>query len=325
MADVKEETTVPKDDEYQRAQKSKFRFKSKKRSHDESSGGDSEEGKSSHRHKRSHRHHHSSRSHRRRHKSPVDDPSSYDDTHLPNSSSKAYIDPEIAFRESLFDAMADDEGAAFWEGVYGQPVHTYPDVKEGPDGKLEKMTDDEYAKYVRKKMYEKTHQHLLEERERRKKAKEEHARLAEEGHREEREAQKFQQKVEESLRKGQERKSRKAWGERWDAYIKRWDELAKSTGKNPEHIAIPWPVESGKSKDINKEEIQRFFLYAPTSGQPTETQLSKILKAERVRWHPDKIQHKLGGQGVLESTMQTVTAVFQIIDKIWNEVRNTGK
>ena len=34
-------------------------------------------------------------------------------------------DPEAAFRESLFDAMADDEGAAFWEGVYGQPIHVY--------------------------------------------------------------------------------------------------------------------------------------------------------------------------------------------------------
>lgn len=310
--------------DHERTNKSKFRFKSK-RSRDEASGGDDEEEGRSHRH-RHRRHHH--RSSKRRRSNPPDDPSSYDDTHLPNASSKAYMDPDAAFRESLFDAMADDEGAAFWEGVYGQPIHTYPDVKQGLNGELEQMTDDEYAAYVRAKMYEKTHQHLLEEKARREAAKKERERLKEEGRSEEREAERFKRKVEESLRRGQERKNRKGWGERWEAYTNRWDELAESGGQNissSELMAIPWPVESGKAKDISKEEIQRFFLYAPSSGQPPEAQLSKVLKTERVRWHPDKIQHKLGGQGVQESTMQAVTAVFQIIDRMWNEVRDAAK
>jgi hypothetical protein len=84
---------------------------------------------------------------------------------------------------------------------------------------------------------------------------------------------------------------------------------------------IPWPVESGKRVDVAKREVERFFLYAPTSGQPTEGQLLKVLKAERVRWHPDKIQQKLGGQDVDEDVIQGVTEVFQIIDELWAKLR----
>ena len=274
---------------------------------------------------RHHRHHH--RSKRRKASPPKDDPSLYDDTHLPNASSSQFQDPEVAFRESLFDAMADDEGAQFWEGVYGQPIHTYPDVKPGPDGELERMTDDEYTAFVRAKMYEKTHQHLIEEKARRDAAKKERERLARESAKEEREAEKFRRKVEESLKRGKERKSRKAWGDRWEAYIQKWESLGKGAAAGKIHIAsIPWPVESGKRVDaMELKEIERFFLNAPTSGQPTEAQLAKVLKVERVRWHPDKIQQKLGGQDVSDDVMQAVTAVFQVIDRMWSEVKDAGK
>ncbi|KAF8848620.1 hypothetical protein BDZ45DRAFT_564500, partial [Acephala macrosclerotiorum] len=232
-----------------------------------------------------------------------------------------YMDPDVAFRESLFDAMADDEGAQFWEGVYGQPIHTYPDVKQGPDGELERMTDEEYTAFVRAKMYEKTHQHLIEEKARRDAAKKERERLAREGAKEEREAERFRKKVEESLRRGEERKTKKAWSEKWDAYIQKWDTLGKGVVENIAIATIPWPVESGVRKDVGRKEVERFFLYAPTAGQPTEVQLSKVLKVERVRWHPDKIQQKLGGQSVNEEVMQAVTAVFQVIDDLWSEMK----
>ncbi|CZT00257.1 uncharacterized protein RCO7_14590 [Rhynchosporium graminicola] len=274
---------------------------------------------------RNHRHHH--RSKRRRISPAKDDPALYDDTHLPNTSSERFLDPETAFRESLFDAMADDEGAQFWEGVYGQPIHTYPTEKPGPDGELERMTDEEYTAFVRAKMYEKTHQHLIEEKARREAAKKERERLAKESTKEEKEARKFRDKVEESLKRGQERKSRKAWGDRWEVYVQKWETLGKGAAGGKVHSAsIPWPVESGKRLDATDlKSIEQFFLNAPSSGQPTEAQLAKVLKVERVRWHPDKIQQKLGGQDVSEDVMQAVTAVFQVIDKMWSEVRDAGK
>lgn len=315
----------PGDDEAGHSErKSKFRFKSKKRHRDdrsrspESSNRRHRDGETRHRHRS--RRHSASRSTN----ATKDDPSLYDDTYLPNASSSQYLDPEAAFRESLFDAMADDEGAQFWEGVYGQPVHTYPDVKEGPTGELERMTDDEYTAFVRAKMYEKTHQHLIEEKARRDEAKKERERLAKEGAREEREARKFQAKVEESLKRGEERKKRKSWTDKWEAYTSKWEKVSK--GGEKVHIAsIPWPTESGSRKDIDAKQIERFFLYASTGGQPTEGQLSKVLKVERVRWHPDKIQQKLGGQDVGEDVMQAVTAVFQAIDTMYIELRDGGK
>ena len=296
---------------------SKFRFKSKKRSSDErrASHGESDHEERRHRHRPGHH-----RSNKRRRETPTlpDDPASYDDTHIPNASSSQYMDPDTAFRESLFDAMADDEGAQFWEGVYGQPIHTYPDMKQGSDGELERMTDEEYSAFVRSKMYEKTHQHLIEEKARRDANKKEKERLAKEGRKEEREAQKFRDKVEESLRRGEERKKRRSWEEKWNSYTQKWEDL----GKGDKSAKIPWPVEGGSRKDINQPEIERFFLFAPSSGQPSETKLAQVLKSERIRWHPDKIQQKYGGQGIHEETMQAVTAVFQIIDRMWSETRD---
>ena len=121
----------------------KFRFKSKKRS----ASIDEDDGRRSHRSRRkkderSSRRSSKRRSHRSRaHKESAppnasnDDPSAYDDTYDAGTRSGEYMDPNSAFIESLFDALADDEGAAYWEDVYGQPIHTYPNVKEGPGGR----------------------------------------------------------------------------------------------------------------------------------------------------------------------------------------------
>ncbi|KAI2835100.1 hypothetical protein CBS11350_10290 [Aspergillus niger] len=75
--------------------------------------------------------------HRRKHTTPPPDA----------DPSTTRFSPTTAFRESLFDALGDDEGAAYWESVYGQPIHTYsvPEVPKGPNGELEMMDEEEYA------------------------------------------------------------------------------------------------------------------------------------------------------------------------------------
>jgi len=40
----------------------------------------------------------------------------------------AISDPIERFQESLFDALGDDEGAAFWKEYIGQPIHNYPNT-----------------------------------------------------------------------------------------------------------------------------------------------------------------------------------------------------
>ncbi|KAL8796358.1 MAG: hypothetical protein Q9195_001265 [Heterodermia aff. obscurata] len=227
--------------------------------------------------------------------------------------------------------MADDEGAAFWEGVYGQPIHTYPrprsklksdNINDDPTetGDLNSMTDEEYVTYVRAKMWEKTHQHILEERRRREEAKSRRKRLDEEGRR-------LEKGVEDALRRGEERRRKARWKSRWGEYLEGWKCFTEQASGDEGAISveairkrIPWPVFSGMQREVNQAEVERFFKHAPESSG-TEYD-ANLLKLERVRWHPDKIQQKAGPGTLDGETMKAITAVFQIIDQLWSNTRS---
>jgi hypothetical protein len=334
---------------YTKARASKFSFKSKSDSRSKRSRR--EDGSRRSRSPKNHnsdkedssrrRHRESRRKHKRKHRS------SHEDNHPTSTRDGEYYDPDHryreslfddidyadakspgpgvdeAFRESLFDALADDEGAAYWEGVYGQPVHVYPDTKMGPDGKLERMTEEEYAEYVRRKMWEKSHQHILEEREAkeraRQKKKDQRAHLDEDVAREEHERNHIRRQMEESLKRGAERKKAKEAAAAWETYSKKWEELKSAQyvaeGANHRDL-IPWPVASGKANHVSKDEIERFL----RSSSAWKEDSAALLKVERVRWHPDKMQQRFG-QHIDLDTMKLVTAVFQVIDRLWTERR----
>lgn len=259
------------------------------RDHDKNRHRDDDSHHWSHRHR-----------HRRRHRSPTP----------PNPFEQQTLDPDTAFRESLFDAMADDEGASYWQGVYGQPVHVYPNEKVGPSGELEQMTEEEYATYVRRKMWEKTNAGLLEEKARReeaKKRKEEEARHN----------RRLQEEMEHSLRRGEERRQRRKWAARWEEYTKAWS----AWDGTPE--TLNWPVKSGNRQDVEEKQIRAFFVHSLSLEDVGQKEFAARLKEERVRWHPDKMQQRLGGQ-VDGDIMKDVTAIFQIIDRLWGEARGTS-
>ncbi|KAI9768025.1 MAG: hypothetical protein M1840_005337 [Geoglossum simile] len=323
-------------DGYSSSRRSKFRFKSKPRS--KSADGSSTSHRK--RHRRSPKredggancYYRSKRRRESRDGQTVDDPTLYDDTYLPNSHSSQYLSPDDAFRESLFDAMADDEGAAYWEGVYGQPLHVYSKDKPGRGGELEQMTDEEYAAHVRAKMYEKTHQYIIEERARREEVKKREQRMKEEGRKMQQESEAFERRIVESLRRGEERKRKKRQKERWEEYLRAWQEL-RSVGPDSEvgqakqskgaRHRIPWPVETGHFSDITREAVEKFFLNGSSTCETEETlDLLAMLKTERVRWHPDKMQQRLGIEQLDRETMAAVTAVFQVVDWMWSELRD---
>jgi hypothetical protein len=225
----------------------------------------------------------------------------------PNPHEPQPLDPDAAFRESLFDAMADDEGAAYWEGVYGQPVHVYPNVKPGPEGELERMTDEEYVDHIRRKMWEKTHEGLLEQQKKR-----DEARAARE--RNEKERRRLEREIQKSILLGEERRTKRRSGERWKGYLERWVSWDGSVE------GIPWPVESNSREDVGEDAVKSFFLAGLRQEGVDEKDYALKLKDERVRWHPDKIQQRLGGE-VEEEVMKAVTMIFQTIDKLWNDTR----
>lgn len=242
--------------------------------------------------------------------------------------------------------MGDDEGAAFWEGVYGQPMHTYPNTYVDEEtGELGQMDDEEYAQYVRRKMWEKSREGIEAAREEQRRAKAREQKTAKEQRQKSEENEStstkadgfnfvFDLEIDASLRRGHRRKDHKRWQELWKEYLQRWEELqalAKDSGHDENlylRNKIAWPVEFGKRKDVNAEEIERFItkgveaVETNTSGQDP---LLAALKLERVRWHPDKIQQRYGFMQIDESTMKGVTATFQAFDRMWSELRASRK
>ncbi|EED15510.1 conserved hypothetical protein [Talaromyces stipitatus ATCC 10500] len=236
--------------------------------------------------------------------------------------------PAATFRESLFDALGDDEGALYWESVYGQPIHTYaiPSVPKGPNGELERMTDEEYAEYVQAKMWERSHEGIMQERERQRQENAKAKQRAEaEQQRAFRDRTQFNEALEESLKRGEKRRRAKLWIAAWEKYMKSWEGLdasskappaTSSDTEKPFYIRnyIHWPVESGKRRDISRDAVREFMQHSSESFLNT-------LKAERIRWHPDKMLHRYGSLGLGEekTLVQSITEVFQILDDLWIE------
>jgi hypothetical protein len=75
-------------------------------------------------------------------------------------------------------------------------------------------------------------------------------------------------------------------------------------------------VITGKEKHVSNEEIERFLRSSPAWKEDPAV----LLKVERVRWHPDKMQQRFG-QHIDSDAMKSVTAVFQVIDRLWTERR----
>ncbi|KAL9081759.1 MAG: hypothetical protein Q9159_007067 [Coniocarpon cinnabarinum] len=228
------------------------------------------------------------------------------------------LDPDAAFRESLFDALADDEGADYWSSIYGQPIHTYPASQPGPDGKLERMTDDEYVEYVRAEMWKKTNAGLFEEKERRAKARREAQEHEEEARkireRIAREREELRRAVEASLDWGTVRHEHKREKEVYERYQRTWERLGGET--DDQVVEIAWPTFGEGSGAPNTHEVERFMRFAASSSAGERSALPGVLKVERVRWHPDKVQQRAKGR-LDEETIRKVTAVFQIIDDLY--------
>jgi hypothetical protein len=153
------------------------------------------------------------------------------------------------------------------------------------------------------------------------KRKAQRAHLNEDVAQQEQERDHIRRQMEESLKRGAERKKAKEAEAAWTNYTKKWEELksAQNIAQEQDVLVcdlIPWPVVSGMVKHVCSEEIERFLQSSPTWKHDP----AAILKIERVRWHPDKMQQRLG-QHIDLDAMKSVTAVFQVIDRLWTERR----
>ncbi|KAI5271304.1 hypothetical protein E4T47_05370 [Aureobasidium subglaciale] len=248
-------------------------------------------------------------------------------------------DTDTAFRESLFDAMADDEGAAYWQAIYGDSIHSYPrPTIQTPHGHLEEMSDDQYVseKLSREKEGERARRHHDGEDDDEYEEDFEWVGNAEKGYekrstrsrriprpqetRESRHDAAFLSDIDAALARGAARKQTKKYHSAWSVYLQRWQTLKTSPPSlSPEALLkeIPWPVQSLVSTDVNKQNVKDFFTNAPLEDEAR----IKTLKDESVNWHPDRFQRRFGGGNVDEDTLKLATSVFQTIYEMWERMR----
>lgn len=259
-----------------------------------------------------------------------------DDDVYSGPSSEPTMTPDTAFREALFDALADDEGAAYWEKIYSQPIHIYPrPSRTHPHtGVVEQISDDDYVKHVLQQMFKRTYDGYLDEvvqeraRQREQHAEEaaaaaqeqaeqaEQARQNRRNRRNAEETRRVEEEIARTLRRGEERRKKKADKAAFAKYSARWQDWDGA----PE--TIPWPTQRGDPKAITESSVRTFFLRGLDIKALGNAQFNAKLKEDRVRWHPDKMEQRLGGRGKAnESVMADITMVFQIIDALYNDTR----
>ncbi|KAH0274370.1 hypothetical protein KCU91_g5312, partial [Aureobasidium melanogenum] len=277
----------------------------------------------------------------------------------PEPNAAQSVDPDLAFRESLFDAMADDEGAAYWEGVYGESIHSYPRPSVKDDqGHLEQMTDDQYVEYVKAKMWEKKNPELLREQQARAEREEEarNARSRKRRHDSEDEEyeedfewvgneekgyekrstrtrrpkpdtrdaprdKSFMSDVDAALARGAKRKEAKKWQQAWLSYQQRWQDLkANSAQLQGEELLRAIPW---PVQNLAAKDVAKQNVEDFFLNAPLDSEdiRFKTLKDESVNWHPDRFQRRFGGSNVDEETLKLATSVFQTIHEMWERTR----
>lgn len=320
--------------------------------------------KSRKRSKRSHSAHDNHESHR------GEEPSAHPFPREPaNPDAPAQPTNTAAFQTSLFDALADDEAAAYWENVYSQPIHIYARPStQTPSGGVQDMDDETYAAYVQRKMWEKQNPEIVLERERMEKKRREeadakskrkenfvHARRKEAWDRagrargtNERECEEdgyeydymFDHEDTHRKTRAKPQEEEELYTRAWTAYLSAWESLKASLLANPPSPTkptpqpskrIPWPTL--QNRPATKPNIEDFMRHAPRDSDADSSNNNsrggggsrlQALKAERVRWHPDKVQQRFGG-AVDEGTMKVVTGVFQVVDGLVEEERKRVK
>ena len=230
------------------------------------------------------------------------------------------------------------------------------------------MDDEKYVSYVRRKMWEKSHGYIFEERARREEGRK---RRKEEEERRERKRRRRREEDEEigedsgndptaQLHDPFPRKEviREEDTKAWERYQSKWEKLLTTT--SPSHDAnhqkkpndrnttspapdpnrpyshtpkpirnlIPWPTSSRTYNSLSPSAIESFFRENAPLSTASDKEikddgglLRKVMKVERVRWHPDKMQQRLGQRLRMdEETLRGVTMVFQVVDGLYQRL-----
>jgi hypothetical protein len=174
---------------------------------------------------------------------------------------------------------------------------------------------------LEKERLEKEKERKEKEETERKASEEKQRREREDAARNERIRQRAQRRREEEQRDKQERekKVREEWDSLWTEYQERW-EIFKSSPPSEKSVqkAVPWPVKSFSSRDVNYSNVKEFLREAIPRG----VNLSSLLRKECIKWHPDRkmISGVLGGIQLTELDQIMVDLICRVVTELLDSV-----
>lgn len=208
---------------------------------------------------------------------------------------------EEGFRAKLFDAMGMDAGqdslqASFNEYVPPRWRDVSPTSPVPSRAKLHHLDDEEYVEYIRRGMWERTHQ--AEHAARQKKKAD-----ASEKRKRERELKEKTKEIEQEeldrRKRRREEKEHQHFLNAWTAYEKRWSDILKPPPASlpPNSLDfdnIPWPVFPPPTSldSLNKDTIAAFLLSDKVPGASEKTIKQRLREAFLV-FHPDRFESKV--------------------------------
>lgn len=206
---------------------------------------------------------------------------------------------EDAFRAKLFDEMELDAGLdateAKFSGYYMPNRWKDRTGFEGsgsiPQSKTA-MDDEEYAEYIRRGMWERTHKAERVAREQqekeRKERKDKERKLREK-------TKELENEEVERRRRNREAKANQQFVEGWTAYERRWSELQQATTTaslvpaSMDLHALPWPIAQPITSidDLTTEAVSAFLLsHLHSADKPKRARLREAL----LLYHPDRFE-----------------------------------
>lgn len=205
---------------------------------------------------------------------------------------------EAHFRAKMFDALADDARLdALEASLNAQPDdHLWGVPASDANAPPQTMDDEEYAEWVRRGMWRRTHRDEVEAEERRVKEKEERKERERLAHRTIERAEK-EKEARRAERKAEREQEKRAGA--WASYRALWDALnsaaAAASVVSDDHVSaakltfrdVPWPVYPSPVdvEPLTKDAIASFLLATDHSALKTRKQ---CLREALLSYHPDR-------------------------------------
>ncbi|CAG8610419.1 20795_t:CDS:1 [Cetraspora pellucida] len=207
--------------------------------------------------------------------------------------------------QHLFDVLAEDEVDHYSNRLY------YEGETCDPKG-IDRMSEDDYAAFIRKGMYEKQHKQELKEQ---RKKEEEFKQKQRAKQRRMAEMQAEQQRLMRHYQAEQIR-LQEMKHERRASYLARWNQFDINGQSSIMFKDIPWPT--ADIKRLSKVDVEDFLL----STIKDNSEIRSILRQEQIRFHPDRWHRwikRMPSERQKKKIMETVTDISRIINVLCEE------